>query len=88
MKKFIITTLLALSVCSTALAADLFTERFYAFSNRDKEVIDEVNYYLERGGIVKALQLCTRGVDGTFTCLIVKIPSDVFATQRYQKPKN
>ena len=37
MKKFIITTLLALSVCSTALAADLFTERFYAFSNRDKE---------------------------------------------------
>lgn len=84
MKKFIITTLLALSVCSTALAADLFTERFYAFSNRDKEV----NYYLERGGIVKDLQLCTRGEDGTFTCLVVKIPSDVFATQRYQKPKN
>ena len=60
MKKILVISLMLLSIASTALAANPFIERFYAFSNRDTGTIEEVNYYLEKGGIVK-----------DFKCLLV-----------------
>lgn len=85
MKKILIITVLVLSFASTALAANQFVERFYAFSNRDTGTIEEVNYYLEKGGIVKDFKCVRRGDDGTFTTMVVQIPTDVFNNERYVK---
>ena len=61
MKKILVISLMLLSIASTALAANPFIERFYAFSNRDTGTIEEVNYYLEKGGIVKDFKCLRRG---------------------------
>lgn len=74
-----------LSIASTALAANSFIERFYAFSNRDTGTIEEVNYYLEKGGIVKDFKCLRRGDDGTFTTMVIQIPTEVFNNERYTK---
>lgn len=75
----------AFIIASTALAANSFIERFYAFSNRDTGTIEEVNYYLEKGGIVKDFKCLRRGDDGTFTTMVIQIPTEVFNNQRYTK---
>lgn len=85
MKKILVTSLLLLSIASTALAANSFIERFYAFSNRDTGTIEEVNYYLEKGGIVKDFKCLRRGDDGTFTTMVIQIPTEVFSNERYTK---
>ena len=85
MKKILVTSLLLLSIASTALAANSFIERFYAFSNRDTGTIEEVNYYLEKGGIVKDFKCLRRDDDGTFTTMVIQIPTEVFNNERYTK---
>lgn len=85
MKKIILTAMLLLAMTSTVLAATPITEQFYAFSNRDKDAITEVNYYLSLGATVKFLQSVQRGIDGTFTSMVIQIPTDVFQNQPYVK---
>lgn len=85
MKKIFLTTLFLLTVTTSAFAAAPTTERFYAFSNRDKEAIEEINYYLSLGSTVKLLQSTQRGYDGTFTTIVIQIPTDVLTTKPFVK---
>lgn len=81
---FLLTTFFAVPV----LASNSMIERFYHFSVRNKETIDEVNYYLSKGGEVKFLNTVLKDSgDAVINTMVIKIPKAVLENEPYQPQK-
>lgn len=87
-KKIIMILLLTNVFTVPVLASNSMTEKFYHFSVRNKETIDEVNYYLSKGGEVKFLNTVLKDSgDAVINTMVIKIPKVVLENEPYQPKK-
>ena len=87
-KKIIMILLLTNFFTIPVLASDSMIERFYHFSVRNKETIDEINYFLSKGGEVKFLNTVLKDSgDAVINTMVIRIPKAVLENEPYQSKK-
>ena len=88
MKKSVIILFSLLLFASTAFANTTVIEKFYSFSTRDEKTIEEINYYLSKGGEVKFLNTVLKESSSTIiNAMVIKIPKDVLIKEPYKQSK-
>lgn len=86
MKKKILalTVLFTMAFTGLCMAQEAMRERVMIFTNKHDEEIAEIDYYLQRGGIVKMMNPVQKNGDTVYCYVVIQYPVSV---PDYVKPK-
>lgn len=87
-KKIVFLFILSMTLSMTAFANNTTVEKLYEFGKHDKKVIEEINYYLSKGAVVKILHtVALNELRSAYSTVVIQIPKAVLENEPYQPKK-
>jgi len=87
-KKIIFLLTLSMTLSVTAFANNTTVEKLYEFGKHDKKVIEEINYFLSKGAVVKILHtVALNELRSAYSTIVIQIPKAVLENEPYQSKK-
>ena len=72
----------------TAFASVTTIEKLYEFGKHDKKIIEEINYYLSKGAVVKILHtVALNELRSAYSTIVIQIPKSVIDKEPYKPQK-